>query len=834
MKKYYKRPASSAPKKGKKDPEFKKTGNYLVIVESPSKCKIIEGYLGEGYTVIASYGHIQHLKSIKDIDIPNGFIPKFTIADAKTKHIEKLRSIITQYSPENVILATDSDREGEAIAYHIATVFSLPVDTTKRIVFNEITRTALTTAINNPTTINQSMVKSQFARQIIDIVIGFKVSPLLWKRIYASRTNALSAGRCQTPALKLVYENYLESLDAVPKLMYKVVGEFFSYQLKFELDYEFSEKNEVVAYLEATKKHNHLLSVGEKRTTTKSPPKPLNTSRLLQVSSNTLGYPPKLTMSIAQQLYQAGLITYMRTENQKYSESFLSSAKTFIETRFKSDKYVGDLNKLMNRNSLTPHEAIRVSNISMNAITNTDSRVCSLYKLIWKNTIESCMSDAVYNSYTVSISGAMNHRFYSVIDIPVFTGWRESDIINKPSYAVKTENPALIFNFLNSVSKTSPVKFNCVEACVCERETHSHYTESGLIHKLETLGIGRPSTFSHFIETIEEKGYVKKINIEGKKMDITEYVLEKDGVIRECYNKRVFGAEKNKLVIQPLGIVCAEFLLETFNELFDYNYTNTMETELDKIEHATGNNNDDDSGAETGDIDTIYRNLCGKTIEDIKKQTANAKNTKKLEYRIDERHTLSFSQSGPCIKVIKEKEQKDVKKCGGGEAADDDDDDNDTEFEYIPIRTDIEFDLNKVKNNQYTAADLLCFDKSELGSYNGVSVNIKVGKFGSYIEHGDTKFNLDKFPKPLKEITLEDAIRIIDGIDSFVADPKGLVKTLNSELSIRRGRFGHYIYYKTAGMTTPKFFNLKKFKGKYLSCEPEILISWIKHTYLEE
>lgn len=805
-------------KKGKKEPEFKKTGTYLVIVESPSKCKIIEGYLGNEYTVIASYGHIQHLKSIKDIDVKNGFVPKFTVADAKRRHVEKLRSVIIQYPPENVILATDSDREGEAIAYHIATVFSLPVDTTKRIVFNEITKPALTSAISNPTTINQNCVKSQFARQIIDILIGFKVSPLLWKRIYMSRTNALSAGRCQTPALKLIYDNYIESLNSTPMLNYKIIGEFFSYKLNFELDHEFSVRTEAVEFLEASKKHDHLLSVGEKRTTRKQPPKPLNTSRLLQVSSNTLGYSPKLTMSIAQQLYQAGLITYMRTENQKYSASFLSSAKTFIEGRFKSERYVGDLNKLVNKNSLTPHEAIRVSNISMNTITHADSRVCSLYKLIWKNTIESCMSDAIYNSYTVAISGAMNHKFIYVVDIPVFMGWKESDVINKPAYAVKTENPALIFNFLNSISKTSPVKFNYIYANICERETHTHYTESGLIHKLETLGIGRPSTFSHFIETIQDKGYVKKTNVAGKSTEISEYRLDGGGTICESRKTCVFGAEKNKLVIQPLGVVCIECLVEVFADLFDYGYTNTMEAELDKIEYA------DNSDTR---IDEIYENLCGKTLEDIKSRLTVVKNIKKLEYRIDENHVLCFGQSGPCIKSTTATLDKKPSAEGDGDG------DDECEFEYIPVRTDIVLDMVRLKNNGYSASELLCFDKSCLGDYKDVGVHIRTGKFGAYIEHGDAKFNLGKCTKPLKDITLDDAIRIIDGIDSFTADPKGLVKTLNGELSIRKGRYGHYVYYKTAGMSVPKFFNIKKFKGKYLDCDPETLISWIQHTYLD-
>ena len=308
------------------------TASYLIIVESPSKCAKIESYLGLNYCCIASKGHIRSVNGLRSIDTKGTFEPKFTELSEKKDHIMFMKQIISKFSKEKIILATDDDREGEAIAWHICEHFGLPVETTQRIIFHEVTKPALLASIKSPTVVNLELVKAQHARQVLDVIVGYKISPMLWKYLYNDSNNSLSAGRCQTPALRLVYDNENErkKKDNI-QTYYKTIASFFEEPLQFTLNVEFQTKKEVEEHMKKSVNHKHMLSIGTSHEITRTPPVPLHTSRLLQLANNTLHISPSETMRLCQQLYQTGYITYMRTESTKYAKPFLNEVSNYIQ-----------------------------------------------------------------------------------------------------------------------------------------------------------------------------------------------------------------------------------------------------------------------------------------------------------------------------------------------------------------------------------------------------------------------------------------------------------------------------------------------------------------------
>lgn len=797
----------------RKKASFKRTGAFLIIVESPSKCSSIETYLGGNYNVIASCGHITAIESMKDIDIKNDFSPTYKIKEDKTAHVAFMRFAIEQYSKDNVIIATDDDREGEGIAYAIATTFNLPIETTKRIIFNEVTKTAIQTAVASPMRINMSLVLSQQARQILDIIIGFKVSPILWKYIYHSKTNALSAGRCQTPALMLVYENYIKGTTSVPRETYDITGFFLPKNLSFKLNHRFETVLETSLFMEESIVHKHIAKMGDKRFLKKSPPRPLNTSQLLQQANNILHFSPKSTMQTAQALYQSGYITYMRTDSQTYSSDFINSVDMYITKTYGDRKYVGELSGIENRVGTNPHEAIRITNISIYDIPMEDSRMKSLYKLIWRNSVESCMSDATFNAYTITISAPQNHKYSYVHEEPIFMGWKQMDLtltkIGKKKQEVDTTGTLL---YMWALPKNGEVVYKQITAQVSQQCGHQHYSESTLIHRLEELGIGRPSTYAMFIETIQERGYVSKEDVEGHKSMCTDFRLC-DGVLEKTLVSKIFGAEKGRLVMQPVGKICIEFLSQHFSELFDYSYTKTMEEELDIIANSPVMTSRSVSDILTQPVRTEYL-VCKRTFDDISRQIKSISKLKKEEYVIDDRHVLTFQQFGPCV----------IRTLDNGEK------------EYIPVKKTLasSIDLDKIRRKEYSLDELLEFRTPLLGNNSaGIPVLIKVGKFGAFIECGDTKKSIKTMSKPLDELSLDEAIMILNGeMDTDVASQKGVLRILNEDFSIRKGRFGHYCYYRTREMTTPRFFSLKKFDNQYLDCSEYEVIEWVNKTYL--
>ena len=787
-----------------------KDAKYLIIVESPSKCQKIEGFLGSQYHCIASKGHIRTIDGITSIDSKNNFDTEFTIIEEKKSHIESMQKTISQFPKENIILALDDDREGEGIAWHICQVFELDIHSTKRILFREITQTALEVAVSNPGNLNMPLVYAQQARQILDMIVGYKVSPLLWKYLYSNKDNALSAGRCQTPALRLVYDMEIEESKKEMKLVYKTLGTFFSKNIVFELSKEFETEKEIIGFLEESKDFEYNLSISGKKSKEKSPPKPFNTSNLLQTASNILSMSPKETTSLCQQLYQEGHITYIRTDSMKYSGTFITEAKKFINETY-TPEYLGEVSLIENKDETNPHEAIRITHIEVESITSENKRMQSLYKLIWRNTVESCMAPYKYTSQKAVIGAPMKLEYSVEIEIPIFLGWKK--VLEKESETKEQNKGSGLLFYLETLKKSGkPFSYNKIDATVSVRGSEKHYTEASLIKRLEDLGIGRPSTFSSIVDTIQERGYVKKTDIVGEKRDINQYSLE-GREIQVQKTEKIFGQSKSKLVIQPVGILTVEFLIKYFSSLFSYEYTKDLEVELDEIASAKK---------------SPWYETCRKCKDEIETLVKNMK-VEKPEYRIDENHVLVYGKYGPVIKVVREKEKEREKEKG-------------QKPEYRSVKKNIEIDLEKLKRGEYSLDDLLEKGNKCLGKYENEEMILKNGKYGYYVEWGEKKQSIRTIEKPVEEIELKDIIELFEK-DKEREEREGkeerkgkgektlILRELTSNLSIRKGKFGAYIHYKKPDMKKPEFFNIKKFKGSFTFAETKTLINWINETY---
>ena len=779
-----------------KPPSFEKgAAMYLVIVESPSKCAKIEQYLGPLYKCIASKGHIREIDGLKSID-QKTFEPKFNIVSEKKDHVEFMRNCIQYFNPENIYLASDDDREGEAIAWHICDTFKLSIENTPRIIFHEITKPAILESLNHKTRVNMNLVHAQHARQILDIIVGYKISPTLWKQVYHSRSNSLSAGRCQTPALRLVYDNEKEKENSESEYLYKTTGTFLSQNIVFELNHEFTKKEEVINFLEQTKTHKHSITFDAAKESSRTAPQPFNTSKLLQFCNNKLGYSPKTTMQICQNLYQNGHITYMRTDNTKYSDVFLKQLGQSIEQNY-GKEYLGNFDKIENKDSnANPHEAIRVTDIEMLELpAESNPREASLYRLIWRNTMESGMADAKYNIYRTKIrapdlSPKKGLYYENVLEIPVFLGWQK--VVEDKNDKGKKDT-LLYFQSLSEKTK-SDVPYQNINSNVVVRKKHTHYTESTLIKRLEDLGIGRPSTFATIVDTIQERGYVKCGDIPGVKITCDEFILRKGESIETKSSEKTFGQEKNKLVIEPLGILCIELLLEQFEPFFDYGYTRSLEEDLDKIVNQTDSWNK-------------VCKTCFKKIDDVLKTIEKKEKTK---YQIDDQHEVVFLDNGP---VIRSKNAETGK------------------YDYKTIKKDIDFD--GVKSGKYELSDLIAIPSENLGKFKGMDVLLKTGKYGPYVSIGDKTQSIKDIGIALDKIVISDIVSFLKLNEEQERKPgsSNTLRVLTSNMSIRKGQYGPYLFYKTPEMKGPVFFNIKKFNNDPVTCDSKLLMDWIKTTY---
>ena len=791
-----------------------KTTTTLVIVESPAKCKKIEEYLGPGYKCVATYGHLRSLSSLKNIDIENNFKPTYTIIDEpiKKKQIEYIRKEIK--AANEVILSSDSDREGEAISFSIIELFNLPINT-KRITFNEITESALQQAIKNPRTIDMNVVHAQQARQILDVLVGFKISPILWKLVSQpkGKDNALSAGRCQTPALKLIYDNQQEIDNSIEKKVYNTTGYFTNSNLPFELKPEgkFEDEDEMIDFLDESTTFSHIYTCSQPTKVFKQPPEPFTTSRLQQVASNELHYSPKETMRICQTLYEKGYITYMRTDSKMYCNEFIDLVSNYIQNTYDVQYFNVNLKsnpinpsidqptkkgkkseKKEKKDSLRQeaHEAIRPTNIHLKElqddIGNKEKR---MYKLIWTNTLESCMTPASFYSVTANITAPKNTKYSFITELIDFPGWKIVE--NKFSRENKD------YQYLQTVKKDVPIAYKKIYSKVSLKGSKSHYTEARLVQLLEERGIGRPSTFSSLVDKIQERGYVKKEDVKGKEVVCRDFELE-NGEICEDSVKREFGNEKSKLIIQPLGIIVMEFLEKHFDNIFNYDYTSLMEQALDKISK--------------GEI--IWHELCSSCNKEVDSLIELVRNETKFEFEIDENNTYLIGKYGPVIKCIEEKE------------------DGKEEITFKSVKKDI--DVSKLKNGEYDLEDIIETNKKTntqyiLGQHEGKDLILRKGKFGLYVSWGENSKTLKELGnRPIENVTFEEVKEILN-------NGYGILRVINSDLSIRSGQKGDYIFYKSYKMKKPVFYSIKPFLSEtnedYKKCDINILKSWLFEKY---
>ena len=787
---------ASAPRPGTAS-AARSTGRSLIIVESPAKCQKIESYLGKDkYTCLASFGHIREIEDgLKSIDVDHEFAIKFKIMSSKHAQVAKLRAAIADAS--EVILATDDDREGEAIAWHLCQVFHLSVATTKRIIFHEITEPALRAAVAAPRTINMSLVLAQQARQVLDLVVGYKISPVLWT--YVAHTN-LSAGRCQTPALRLIYENYKEIESAKAVLVYTVSGLFTKLNLTFHLSVEIestgvsSGEESLERFIRETAAapdagFRATVGGGPAKKTTKPPPRPYSTSTLQQASSNDLHLSPKDTMSVAQKLYEQGYITYMRTDSRVYSADFVAKACEYIRKRFGGEgtpmeDLIGNLSAISGSASATAaaaaaHEAIRPTDISRTLLPQScHPREHRLYSIIHRNTLESLMAPAICQSLTMVISSPV--AVVSGSGAPTACEYRyTAEQVIKPGWKLvaggydKEAKEYTYFASLAGAATPAAMPFKRITTKCSLRNTKSHYTESGLVQMLEKMGIGRPSTFSSLIDKIQERGYVKLKDVPGKPTECREFVISKNndggrsGVasVESKTEVREIGGESRKLVIQPLGIIVIEFLLTHFAPLFEYEFTKNMETQLDEI--ATDG--------------MVWHELCYKCWFEVTAQLQELKErgVVKEEIHIDDRHSYILGKNGPVIRCrVSQTIQSESDGDDDGTDADSDSDSETTvsetihdpksaekkpKFIFKSVRPNLEY--AKIQRGEYSLAYMLGETEAEggsgvgggggavavagggrlMGQHQGQDIVIKSGKYGAYVVWGSMNLSL----KPL-------------------------------------------------------------------------------------
>lgn len=748
-----------------------------VIVESPAKCSKIESFLGPGYKCMASFGHIRTIDHISCVAVDNNFTPTFKVIDGKTRQIKSLNSFIGKAS--EVILATDDDREGEAIAWHICQHFELDVATTKRIVFHEITQQAIKSALENHTIINMNIVKAQQARQILDLIVGFKLSPVLWGNISYKTDTPLSAGRCQTPALRLIYENQKKVDDAPGVKTYNTVGYFTSHNLEFELNYNHDNEADMKQFLIDSSSFDHAYSCGDVRTIVKKQPLPYNTSSLQQACSSGLKMSPKVTMMSCQKLYEAGYITYMRTDSNSYSKEFIVKANEFIHKTYGEEFILPDSVKMSEkicREPVTAHEAIRPTDICIERAEKSESigeKEMKVYSLIRRNTLESCMAPANCLAVTATISAPQEHEYkYSAENI-VFAGWK---IVGGH------DNPDSSFSFIQLL-KRGHIEYKKISSKVSMKQLKGHCTEANLVQLLEQRGIGRPSTFASLIDKIQERGYVKKTDIVGKKFDCVDYDLQQT-MLTETRVTREFGGEKGKMVIQPVGIIVIEFLMKHFDKLFNYDYTKNMEDMLDVV--AKG--------------ECLWHVICRSCYDEVTSLSEGLYSGRTEAIIIDDKHTYMNAKYGPVIKCVQ-----------GDKTT------------FKKVREDI--DLEKMRSGEYTVSELFATkpttnDGRLLGNHGGKDVVLKQSKFGTYVEWGNSKINIKTGGDSYGTTELCDVVDLL---------VKPIILEISPDASIRRGDYGTYVYYKTKKMKKPKFISLDS--SLAFTCSADEAKAWLRKKH---
>ncbi len=742
----------------------------LVIVESPAKAKTIEKFLGKDYKVLSSYGHIRDLKTKEfSIDVEHDYAPQYVVPADKKKLVSELKA--EAKGARQVWLASDEDREGEAISWHLYEVLGLKPENTKRIVFHEITKNAILHAIETPRNIDINLVNAQQARRVLDRIVGFELSPILWRKVKP----ALSAGRVQSVAVRLIVEREREINAFVSESAYRVIAEFVlpdgETVLKAELNKRLKDKAEVAAFLESCKGAVFTIEDIAKKPVKKSPAPPFTTSTLQQEAARKLGYSVSQTMRIAQHLYESGLITYMRTDSVNLSGLALNTAKdTIVETY--GEKY----HKLRQYHTKTKgaqeaHEAIRPTYMS-NAEISGSAQEKKLYELIRKRALASQMADAQLERTTISIAiESKKEKFVATGEVITFDGFLQ---VYRESYDEDNENEQEN-GLLPPVELNEALTLGSVVATERFTQRPPRYTEASLVRRMEELGIGRPSTYAPTIQTIQSREYVEKGDKEGTERTYSVVSLKK-GKIQQAEKKEMVGADHNKLMPTDIGMVVNDFLMEYFPAVMDYNFTASVEKEFDAV--AAG------EMVWTKAIDKFY-----KVFHPIVEETEAMKTTHKVgerELGIDPKSGnpvfVKIGRYGPIAQI--------------GLAHPDDKDAPKPQFASLMKEQSIEtITLEE-------ALKLFELPRT-VGEYEGKEMVAAIGRFGPFIRHDGKFVSIPKDLNP-RTITAEEAIELINA--KRQKDEQRFLKKFDEdpELEVLNGRFGPYIVYKKSNYKIPK------------------------------
>lgn len=740
----------------------------LVIVESPAKAKTIEKFLGKDFKVMSSYGHIRDLKK-KDfsIDIANGFQPIYEVPADKKKLVEELKK---QASDSDIVwLASDEDREGEAIAWHLYEVLGLNPEHTKRIVFHEITKNAILHAIETPRDIDLNLVNAQQARRILDRIVGFELSPVLWRKVKP----ALSAGRVQSVAVRLIVEREREIQAFTPEAAYRVIGIFIvtaangdKSELKAELNKRFKTKEEAEAFLNSCKSTDFVIEDIQTRPGKKSPAAPFTTSTLQQEAARKLGYSVSQTMSVAQKLYENGHITYMRTDSVNLSDLAINTAKEEIFSTMGERYWKYRQFTTKAKGAQEAHEAIRPTYLNKVKVDGT-AQEKKLYELIWKRTIASQMADAELEKTTATIGLATtSEKFVAVGEVLKFDGFLRVYLESSDDESESSDSgllpPMKVGEVLNMKNITATERFT---------QRPARYSEASLVRKLEELGIGRPSTYAPTITTVQNREYVEKGDKEGTERSFTVLTLSKDK-IKEQTKTEITGADKAKLFPTNIGVVVNDYLTENFPNILNYSFTADVEKEFDSI--AEGDLNWVQA------LDKFYGPFH---------TTVETSLAAKQERKVGERLLGNDPKTGKPVSVK-------IGRFGPMVQIGSNEDEEKPQFASL---------MKGISMEEMTLDQALKHFElpRTLGEYENEIITVAVGRFGPYVKFGKLFVSLPKGANPM-ETTLDEAIELIEAKKKQEAEK--FIKKFDEEpeLEVLNGRFGPYIAYSGSNYKIPK------------------------------
>ena len=719
----------------------------LVIVESPAKAKTIEKFLGSNYTVKSSIGHIRDMpKKDMGIDLDNNFQPTYAISSDKKKVVAELKKSVK--SAEKVFLATDEDREGEAIAWHLQQALSLS-ENTPRIVFNEITKGAISQAIDNPRTIDIDLVDAQQARRIIDRLVGFEISPVLWRKVSGAR----SAGRVQSPVVRLVVEREREITAHKPDITYKVKAKLSNKSdelFEAKLNKSFEQTTEARSFANELLGASLTVSSIESKPSKRSPKAPFITSTLQQEASQKLGFSVKRTMSIAQNLYREGAITYMRTDSLHLSEEAISTAKEVILANYGSEFHHEKRYKTSSSSAQEAHEAIRPTDLTRPAIAGLDEQSEKLYSLIYKRALASQMSDAKLEKTKINIA-ISNHEEYFIA---------EGELLSFSGFLKVYDYMAAEDKLLPEIAEGDRLSlFNSTLRESFSRP-RARYTEASLVKEIEQMGIGRPSTFASMITTVQDRDYVTKETREGVSREYLQIEI-KDGAVSESVQSEVSGAEKNKLFPTNVAYLVVDFLMTNFRNIIGYEFTANLENNFDKV--AEG--------------DLSWQGIVGDFYKPFHEQIELAKDISREETH-GKRDLGDDPDTGKPVSVR-------FGRYGAFAQIGHQDDEDKPTFASLRKGQDLEtISLDE-------ALELFNMPRTVGQTTDGETIKANYGRFGPYIQYGKKYVSLKEVTP--EEVTLETALELIVAKEKF--DAERIIKTFeDSEIQVLNGRFGPYIW----------------------------------------